>query len=383
MKVDIKVPSVGESVTEATVTTLMKKSGSMVKADEEILELETDKVNQVLYAPASGKLTLTVNAGDTVKIGQTIGLVDTDAQGATQETAPKEKAKVEAPKPPKKEEKPLEKKKTEEVPARQFISDYIEEIKTGKKETARAEPSKKEAVSPQIDGKTTRKKMSSLRKTIAQRLVAAKNQTAMLTTFNEVDMSNIMAIRTKEQDAFLKRNGVKLGFMSFFVKAATAALKAYPQVNAMIDGDDLVLFHTYDIGVAVSTERGLLVPVLKGCDALSFGQIEKAISDFAIKAREGTISIEDLRGGSFTITNGGVFGSLLSTPIINPPQSAILGMHSIVKRAVVINDQIVIRPMMYLALSYDHRVIDGREAVQCLVHMKQNLEDPSRLLLDL
>jgi 2-oxoglutarate dehydrogenase E2 component (dihydrolipoamide succinyltransferase) len=225
--------------------------------------------------------------------------------------------------------------------------------------------------------------MTGLRRTIAARLVEVKNQTAMLTTFNEVDMSTIMEIRAREKDNFQKRYGVRLGFMSFFVKAAVAALKAFPQVNSFIEGEDVVTFTTYDIGVAVSTEKGLFVPVIRACDQLPFGGIESALETYAKKAKDGSISVDELRGGSFTITNGGVFGSLLSTPILNPPQSAILGMHAIVKRPVVVEDQIVIRPMMYLALSYDHRIIDGKEAVQFLVHMKRDLEDPARLLLEL
>jgi 2-oxoglutarate dehydrogenase E2 component (dihydrolipoamide succinyltransferase) len=225
--------------------------------------------------------------------------------------------------------------------------------------------------------------MSSLRRTIAQKLVEVKNTTAMLTTFNEVDMTRIIEIRTKEQADFQAKYGVKLGFMSFFIKAAAAALKAFPDVHAYIEGDDMVSFQNFDIGVAVSTEKGLMVPVVRKCDTASFGDIEKQIVSYGTKAREGGISMDDLRGGCFTITNGGTFGSLLSTPILNPPQSAILGMHAIVKRPIALNDQVVIRPMMYLALSYDHRIIDGKEAVQFLIHMKENLEDPTRLLLDL
>jgi 2-oxoglutarate dehydrogenase E2 component (dihydrolipoamide succinyltransferase) len=225
--------------------------------------------------------------------------------------------------------------------------------------------------------------MSSLRRTIAQKLVEVKNTTAMLTTFNEVDMTRIIEIRTKEQEDFQARYSVKLGFMSFFIKAAASALKAFPDVHAYIEGDDIVSFPNFDIGVAVSTEKGLMVPVVRKCDTASFGEIEKQIIDYSKKAREGNITMDDLRGGCFTITNGGTFGSLLSTPILNPPQSAILGMHSIQKRPIALNDQVVIRPMMYLALSYDHRIIDGKEAVQFLVHMKENLEDPTRLLLDL
>ena len=225
--------------------------------------------------------------------------------------------------------------------------------------------------------------MTGLRKTIAAKLVQAKNQTAMLTTFNEVDMSNIMEIRKREQDAFVKRNGVKLGFMSFFIKATVAALKEIPDLNSFIEGDEIVTIESYDVCIAVSTEKGLMVPVIRGCDEKSFGQIEQDIASFANRSREGKISIDDMRGGSFTITNGGVFGSMLSTPILNPPQSGILGMHTIVKRPVVIQDQIVVRPIMYLALSYDHRIVDGREAIQFLVHMKGNLEEPTRMLIEL
>ena len=377
MKVDIKIPTLGESVSEAIVSTILKPSGSHVKLDEEILELETDKVNQVLYAPQSGQLTLNIKVDETVKIGQLIGFIDTDAKVATPPATA-----IEPPTPKAPLEKPSPVKKIEGESARVSMSDFAASIQ----EAPKTPPSaiKQEIRSPSVTNeKSTRKKMSSLRKVIAERLVSAKNTTAMLTTFNEVDMSSVMQIRSSEKDNFLKKHGVKLGFMSFFVKGVVAALKSIPEVNASIDGDEIVSYKTYDIGVAVSTERGLMVPVIRNCDQLNFGGLEKAIETFSKKARDGSISIDDLRGGSFTITNGGVFGSLLSTPILNPPQSAILGMHSIVKRAVVINDQIVIRPMMYIALSYDHRIIDGKEAVLFLVHLKNSLEDPSRLLLDL
>ncbi|MCB1109236.1 MAG: dihydrolipoyllysine-residue succinyltransferase, partial [Chlamydiia bacterium] len=228
----------------------------------------------------------------------------------------------------------------------------------------------------------TRKRMSGLRRTIAKRLVEVKTTTAMLTTFNEVDMSKVMEFRAREKDAFLKKHDVKLGFMSFFVKAATQALRALPDVNAFIEGDEIVYNEKAHIGVAVSTDKGLMVPVIRNADDLSFAEIEKQLSTYAKKAREGAMSVDDMQNGTFTITNGGVFGSMLSTPILNPPQSAILGMHNIVKRAVVVDDQIVIRPIMYLALSYDHRIVDGKEAVTFLVHMKENLEDPERMLLD-
>ena len=374
MKVEIKVPPLGESVSEATVARILTPSGSQVKQDQEILELETDKVNQVLYAPAAGQIELSVAVDQTVAVGQSIGMVHTDGVAA----APAEKA---PPAPERVKEVPPPALKEMASP-RKTVEDFVQEVKMpAQMPTAPAPASPPAAKKEMIAGQ--RKKMTGLRKTIAQRLVEVKNNTAMLTTFNEVDMSSVMEIRSREKDLFLTKHGVKLGFMSFFVKAVVAALKAVPQVNAMIDAEDIVTFSTYDIGVAVSTDKGLVVPVIRGCDALSFGGVEKEIDRYAKKAREGSIGIDDMRGGSFTITNGGVFGSLLSTPILNPPQSAILGMHSIVKRPMVVNDQMVIRPVMYLALSYDHRIIDGKEAVLFLVHIKQSLEDPSKLLLDL
>jgi 2-oxoglutarate dehydrogenase E2 component (dihydrolipoamide succinyltransferase) len=346
MNVDIKIPTLGESVSEATIARIIKPSGSVVKLDEEILELETDKVNQVLHAPAAGVLTLSVTAGSVVKIGDLVGSVNTEGAAL-----------------------PPPQALAAETPVRRSAADFLQS-------------SPVEKPHPLSSG-VSRRKMSALRKVIATRLVEVKNTTAMLTTFNEVDMSAIMAIRAQEKESFVKKHGVKLGFMSFFVKAVVAALKSTPAVNAAIDGEEILTYNTYDIGVAVSTDRGLMVPVIRGCDGLNFGQIEKALEGYAAKARSGSMGIDDLRGGSFTITNGGVFGSLLSTPILNPPQAAILGMHAIVKRPVVVDDAIVIRPMMYLALSYDHRLIDGKEGVLFLVHLKQLLEDPSRLLLDL
>lgn len=360
MKVEIKVPPLGESVSEATVSRIIQPAGTVVNRDQEVIELETDKVNQVLYAPQAGKLEFSVAVGQVVKVGQVIGSVDTDAQAPTA-PAPVKVVEVKAP--------VVTGESARVMPAETVTS-------FGKKAPPPAAPSIPAATSE-------RRRMSGLRRTIAQRLVEVKNTTAMLTSFNEVDMTQIIEIRGREKENFQKKYGVKLGFMSFFVKATVAALKAFPDVHAYIEGEDIVQFPTYDIGVAVSTEKGLMVPVIRGCDSASFGDVEKQIETYAKKARDGSISIDDLRGGSFTITNGGVFGSLLSTPILNPPQSAILGMHSIVKRPIALDDQVVIRPMMYLALSYDHRIIDGKEAVQFLVHIKQNLEDPSRLLLEL
>ena len=348
----------GESIVEATIGVILKPSGSVVKRDDEVLELETDKVNQVVYAPAGGTVSLSVKSGDVVKVGQVIGRV---AEGEGKAVSV-EKPKVVVVEKPK-------------VVEKEGVRISIEESLGKKKETEKVVAKKEEG--------QERRKMTKLRKTIAERLVQVKNQTAMLTTFNEVDMSAVMQVREKEQEGFQKRHGVKLGFMSFFVKACVSALQKYPDVNGRIEGDEIVLNQRYDIGVAVSTEKGLMVPVIRGADKLSYAEIEKQLKEFAEKARNGTIPIDALQGGTFTITNGGVFGSLLSTPILNPPQSGILGMHNIVKRPVVVNDEIVIRPMMYLALSYDHRIVDGKESIGFLVHIKNSLEEPARLLLDL
>ncbi len=367
MKVEIKVPALGESISHATVSRIIHPSGSAVERDQEILELETDKVNQVLFAPQAGTLKLSVAVGQMVAAGEVIGCVDTSQVYEAPSVAPKELAKS-SPVPP-------ASTSAGAPSARLMPAETLAPSAPHLKATQPPPPA------PPISGE--RRRMSGLRRTVAQRLVEVKNTTAMLTSFNEADMTQIIEIRSHEKDRFEKKYGVKLGFMSFFVKATVAALKAFPDVHSYIEGEDIVQFPNFDIGVAVSTEKGLMVPVIRGCDTASFGEVEKQIELYAKKAREGSISVDDLRGGSFTITNGGVFGSLLSTPILNPPQSAILGMHAIVKRPIASGDQIIIRPMMYLALSYDHRIIDGREAVQFLVHIKQNLEDPSRLLLEL
>lgn len=384
MKVEITIPPLGESISEATISRIIKPSGSFVEINDEILELETDKVNQVLYAQNKGQLFFSIEVGQSVPIGHVIGHIDTEAKAPQIPASPAPAAAAPqsptpapiaatapatpaaAPQPP---AKPL-------AAARILETEFVNSLSAPV--TCAAPPPPKAVASG-----SSRRKMSSLRKVIASRLVEVKNTTAMLTTFNEIDLSQVMAIRNQEKENFAKMHGVKLGFMSFFVKAVVSALKTIPAVNAMIDGDEIVSYDTYDIGVAVSTEKGLMVPVIRGCDTLSFAQVEQALEGYAKKARSSAITIDDLKGGSFTITNGGVFGSLLSTPILNPPQSAILGMHSIVKRPVVIDDQIVIRPMMYVALSYDHRLIDGKEAVLFLSHIKHSLEEPSRLLLDL
>lgn len=374
MKVEIKVPAVGESVTEATVARLIKQHGEYVQKDEEVLELETDKVNQVVCAPEAGQLTLSVTVEAKVKIGQVIGFIDTDQKGKV-ESQPKAPS-LETPK--KASNKPSHELKEARVSEDQYVASI------GQKPASQPSFSPKEPISRPQERDTSAQKrvrLSGLRRTIAQRLVEVKNTTAMLTTFNEVDMSQVMEIRSREKEDFEKKHGVKLGFLSFFVTACSSALKAFPEVNAYLEGEEIVYNAHHHIGIAVSTEKGLFVPVLKECEKLSFAQIEAGVMNFAKKAREGSIAIQDLQGGTFTITNGGVFGSLLSTPILNPPQSAILGMHKIMQRAVVVDNQIVIRPMMYLALSYDHRIIDGKEAVSFLVHIKECLENPSKLLL--
>lgn len=389
MKVEIKIPSMGESITEATVGAIFKASGSKVAMDEEILELETDKVNQVLYAPKAGIVSLDVSQNDIVKIGQVIGHVESGG----------EPEKSQGPKEEKKEAPPKEVQAAAREEGREVRQDghaarllkesllkeerkeEVREPKTAPKVEERAPAPAPSRAASSGDKKETRRRMTKIRRVIAERLVEAQQTTAMLTTFNEVDLSQVMELRTKYKDYFQKEYGVKLGLMSFFVKAAVSALISFPDVNSYIDGEDIVHREYYDIGVAVGTERGVIVPVVRDCQKLSFAEIEKAIEEFAKKARDGKISIDDLQGGGFTITNGGVYGSLLSTPILNPPQSGILGMHKIEKRPVVVNDEIVIRPMMYLAMSYDHRIIDGKEAVSFLVHVKNCLEDPSRLLL--
>jgi len=364
MKVAIKIPKMGESIVEATIGAILKPSGSIVRADEEILEIETEKVNQVLSAPAAGKLELNVKQGDVVRVDQVIGSIDASAAGAAPLPKPEEKAPRKAP------SEPL-------PPVRKKADEYLAEISKPAGVPATPPPA------PRVSGRETRKKMTKLRRVIAEKLVQVKNETAMLTTFNEVDMSAVIGMREENQENFQKKHGVKLGFMSFFVKACVSALQQFPDLNARIEGDEIVYHHFYDIGIAVGTEKGLFVPVVRNADQLSYAEIEKALKIYAEKARSGAITVDEMQGGTFTITNGGVYGSMLSTPILNPPQSGILGMHNIVKRPVVVGDQIAIRPIMYLALSYDHRIVDGKESIGFLMHIKKNLEEPARVLLDL
>lgn len=362
MKVEVKIPTVGESITSGVLSIWHKKDGERVGRDELLFTLETDKVSQEVNAPDSGIVQIKVAEGTEVKIGQVVAEIDTAAAGAPAPSAPAPAPVAAAPTPAPEPAKPAA---SAPVPA-----------------PAPAPIAVEPAAQPiSSDSRAVRKKMTPLRRKIAAQLVKAQHTAAILTTFNECDMSAVMSLRKALQDDFSKKHGVKLGFMSFFVKAVVDALQAVPAINSRIDGDDLILNNTHDIGVAVGTEKGLVVPVLRDCEKLSFADIETRLAAFATKARDGKISLDDLSGGVFTISNGGVYGSLLSTPILNPPQSGILGMHKIQERPVVVNGQIVARPMMYLALSYDHRVVDGKEAVTFLVRVKDCIENPARLLL--
>jgi len=360
---DIKIPALGESVTGGQIAKWHFKTGDFVKTGDILLTLETDKVAAEVTAEASGTLTIVKQPGDDVVIGDVVGQIAEGAAPAAPVEAPKPAAPAPAAAPaPKAEEKPAN----------------ITEFKVVPKPEPAPEPAAKPAPSP--EGRITRKKMSPLRKKIADQLVTAQKTAAILTTFNECDMSNVMALRSKLQDAFVAKNGVKLGFMSFFIKAVVEALKAVPQINVRVEGDEIVHQHYYDIGVAVGTERGLIVPVLRDADQKSFAELEQDILGYAKKAKDGKIQVSDLTGGVFTISNGGVYGSLLSTPIINPPQSAILGMHNVVDRPVAIDGKVEIRPIMYVALSYDHRIIDGKESVSFLFRVKELIEQPERML---
>lgn len=405
MAIDIKIPSIGESINEVTLLKWVKKSGDYVERDEVIAELESEKATFEVNAEKSGILTTAANEGDNLNIGEVIATIDETAEKPAEapvekkagEATPVEEKKTEAqPSVEKEAAKPGEKK--EEVKATPVASAIIADKGVNPKDVkpsgssgkilkedvlaALANPGKIAFKNAELGSRNSRgEKMTNLRKTISRRLVEAKNTTAMLTTFNEVDMQPIMDTRTKFKDKFKEAHGVGLGFMSFFAKACAIALSEWPTVNAYMDGDQ-ILFHDYaDISIAVSTPRGLTVPVIRNVESLSMAGVEKAVIELATKARDSKLTAEDLTGGTFTITNGGVFGSLLSTPIINIPQSAILGMHKIEERPIALNGQVVIRPMMYLALSYDHRIIDGRESVGFLVRVKELLENPQLLLI--
>ncbi|WP_317898979.1 2-oxoglutarate dehydrogenase complex dihydrolipoyllysine-residue succinyltransferase [Aurantibacillus circumpalustris] len=404
--VELKVPSPGESITEVIIARWVKQTGDVVEKDEVLAEIDSDKATLTLNAEESGKIELLAAEGDTVKVGQVVLKIDTSFKPEAKKEAPKAEVKVEA----KKEEKVAVQQET--APVKTSSQSYA----TGTPSPAAAKimaenniasnqlngsgkdgritkqdvlaalsnglPSAVKALSNSWQGNRDKErvKMTSLRKVVAKRLVAVKNETAMLTTFNEVDMSEIYSIRAKYKDKFKEVYGTNVGFMSFFTKAVTEALFHYPAVNGMIDGDEIVYSKYCDIGIAVSAPKGLMVPVLRNAELMSLAEIEMGIKGLAIKARDGKLGIPDMEGGTFTITNGGVFGSMMSTPIINPPQSAILGMHNVVDRPMAVNGQVVIRPMMYVALSYDHRIIDGKESVGFLVKVKEMLENPSRML---
>ena len=400
---EIKVPSLGESITEATVSKWLKRPGEPVAADEPVAEIETDKVTLEVPAPAAGTLAeILAEEGASVPVGAVLGRI-TDGLSARRAPHAGLLPRGEKEGPAKRESLPRTRSGGEGQTALErsgpAVRKLIEEsgldaakvpatgrggrINKADVIAALAPPQPAPAPTPPVGEREVRVRMSRLRRRIAERLKTAQNTAATLTTFNEIDMSETVALRERHRDAFEKKHGVRLGFMSIFVKAAIVALKEFPAVNAEIDADDIIYKNHYDIGVAVGTEQGLVVPVVRDADRLSFAEIEKTIAEYGRKARDGKLSIEDLSGGTFTISNGGIYGSLMSTPILNPPQSGILGMHKIDKRPVAIGDKVEIRPMMYVALSYDHRIVDGREAVTFLVRIKECVEDPSLILFDM
>ena len=408
MKAEIKVPAVGESVTEATVAEWSKSNGDYVERDEVLLSLETDKASVDIVAEHSGALSIAVDEGDVVTVGTVLGRIDTDAKAPAGSASPDQATPSAAP--VNNSPSGLDKSGHLSPAVKKIVSDRglnPNAIQgTGKdgritkadalsaqsgqsipatqsKKEAPAAPSQLPTPSFNTEEVVTRTKMSTLRKTIARRLVEAQQTAAILTTFNEIDMTAAKQLRAKYKESFKEKYGTGLGFMGLFVKATCAALKAYPSVNGTIDKDEVITRNFVNMGIAVSTPKGLMVPIIKHADKLSLAEIELAIKHYALKARDGKISIGDLSGGTFTVSNGGVFGSMMSTPILNPPQSGILGLHKIEDRPVAINKQVEVRPMMYVALSYDHRIIDGKESVSFLVKIKEGMEDPARLLLDI
>ena len=389
MTIEVKVPVLPESVEDATIATWHKKAGDTIRRDENLVDLETDKVVLEVPAPADGKVVeLKAAEGDTVHSDDLIAVIE---EGAVEEVEAKEEA----------EPAPAEEPESKAAPASGSASKEAPKLSPSARRAAaeeKVDPSSVEGTGrggrvtkPDVmrsiraggSRQEERVKMTRLRSRIAERMKEAQNTAAILTTFQEVDLKAVMDLRRRHQEEFVKKNGIKLGLMSFFVKACTDALRKFPVVNASIEGDEIVYHNYQDIGIAVSTERGLMVPIIRNAENLGLAELELAIAEFAEKAREGTITLEELQGGTFSITNGGVFGSLMSTPLLNPPQSAILGMHTIKQRPVVVDGEIVVRPMMYLAMSYDHRIIDGKDSVQFLVAVKNALEDPARLLLGL
>ena len=414
MIIEVKVPSPGESITEVEIESWLVESGAFVEMDDELAEINSDKATLTVNAESAGVIEILAAEGETVSVGQVIAKIDTEAaagaQPAAKAEAPTQKEPVAQPEevaggegyakghPSASAEKLMKEKGIDPATVdgsgrggRITKADVVnhQPPKAQPKAEPKAEPKPESRPLPAlpqpgggVERVETREKMSRLRQTIAKRLVSVKNETAMLTTFNEVDLYELMELRKKYKDKFKETHGVGLGFMSFFTKAVTMALMEFPAVNGQIQGDEIVTFNYADIGIAVSTPRGLVVPIIRNAHLMSLAEIEQAVLHFALKARENKISIPDMEGGTFSITNGGVFGSMLSTPIINPPQAAILGMHNIVERPVAINGEVKIRPVMYVALSYDHRIIDGKEAVSFLFRVKERLEDPSRMLLE-
>ena len=390
MSLEVRIPAVGESVTSGMISAWLKNDGDVVNKGEPLFTLETDKVSTEVTADGAGTLRIKAQAGAEVKIGEVVATIE---EGASAPAAPARPQGAPEPMPPttpspagvgKSEGKAAAKPAAaapvapSSAPAASAPAVSLSAAVAAANESL---STISENIAPVAEGRTTRKRLSPLRRKIAAQLVMAQHTAAILTTFNEADMSAVMAMRKSLGEDFQKQHGIKLGFMSFFIKAVVSALQAVPQINARMEGDDLVQNHFHDIGVAVGTERGLVVPVIRDADQKSFADIERDLAGFATKAREGKITTDDLSGGVFTISNGGIYGSLLSTPILNPPQSGILGMHKIQERPMAVNGQVVIRPMMYLALSYDHRVVDGKEAVTFLVKVKDAIEQPSRLLI--
>ena len=415
MVIEIKVPSPGESITEVQLASWLVEEGAHVEKNDEIAEIDSDKATLTISAEESGKISLKAAEGDSLEVGAVIATIDTGVKGKAREKEAPASEVAETSEKDKKNTEPEPENPVQHVPAEakheeglihlsplarrllkesgsteQEFADFLRKYRAGKKDVEffLAEKDKKAPAPPQTAGpgwggrNQERQKMSTLRLKLSERLVAVKNETAMLTTFNEVNMTPIMEIRNKYKDAFKEKFGVSLGFMSFFTRAVTIGLRHVPKVNAQIDGNEMVMHQYADIGIAVSTPKGLMVPVLRNAESMSLAEIEMNIKALATKAREGKLSLEEMKGGTFTITNGGVFGSMLSTPIINPPQSAILGMHNIVERPIAVNGKVEIHPVMYLAVSYDHRIIDGSESVTFLVKVKEMLEDPAKMLLD-
>lgn len=387
MSLEVKIPSVGESITSGVISAWHKADGEAVTKGDTILTLDTDKVSTDLTAEESGVIHILSQAGEEVNIGQVVAVIEVAGASAPAVSAPAPKA-TEAPKS-KAAPAPVAASPTPSPtpsPAQSAPAVTGEGLRAAVESANHSlgslqgtgEPAKFPA-----EGRTSRKRLTPLRRKIAAQLVSAQHQAAILTTFNECDMSAVMKLRSEMQEAFVAEHGVKLGFMSFFIKAVVSGLKSCPAINARIDGDDLIENHYFDIGVAVGTEKGLMVPVVRDADQKSFAQLEKDLAAYAVKAREGKMELQDLQGGVFTLSNGGIYGSLLSTPILNPPQSGILGMHKIQERPVAVKGQVVVRPMMYLALSYDHRIVDGKEAVTFLVRVKDCMENPMRLMLGL